>query len=254
MLFEYSSDFLARAYMIWGTNADDRGHPETAVKYYEAGIEKFPNDFLLRYNLAVTQIKLKQTDKAKANLKSAIILRPSHPSSHLALGSLFAGENNRIPAIFAYTRFLILEPASKRSDNVRSAMKHLLYFGVTGQDANSSRINIQINPNEPKNEGDFSGATLLLSMSAALQLAKRAKGEITEKESLKSILESLVSFVSESKEKDHPGFVFRFYMPYYRELKSKGCVSILTDYIFQYKEEYAGLFLDWSGKYEWPVK
>lgn len=251
-LFGYDTDLHAKAYVILGTNADHAGQPDEAIKIYREGIRRYPDNYMLRYNLAISYINQKQHEKAKHQLKKALILKPSHASSHLALGHIWDYEENRIPAILAYTRFLILENQSSRAEEVRQALRYLLFYGITEDSTN--RYNVTLSQKMPTHEGQFQYTSALLSLTAALHVAKLAKKEITEKECLAQIYDALFLALGNDATKQDSVFVFRYYVPYFVELRNKKYTSIMTDYLFQYKEEYPTLFLDWSEHFQWNTR
>ena len=101
---QYQWPGLPRVYVLTGTELDYLGKPDDAIAVYEQALRQYPNDLLLHYNLGVTQLSQHHLDDAKAALKTAAVLRPTHPSSHLALAHAFLEEGNKIPALFALAR------------------------------------------------------------------------------------------------------------------------------------------------------
>src|SRR5512143_646712 len=72
-------------------------------------------DSLLHYNLGLAYYRNSDLQAAREHLQSAMKANPTHATSHLVLGHVYRAMNKRIPAIFAFSRFLVLEPNSGRS-------------------------------------------------------------------------------------------------------------------------------------------
>lgn len=250
-IMEYKTEVVRQAVMIAGTDLDELGRPHEAVAYYQAGIKKYPNDLMLHFNLAITQIRLGEKETAKRTLKTALFIRPTHPSSHYVLAGVLYDEGNRIPALLAYTRFLMLEPNSNRSPAAREKVKRLILHGVSEDESKANQINISFNADEPKNEGDFSSVALLLSMKAAHQMSQSKEG-LNEKEGFTEIYRSLFSMLGESGVKENKGFIWEFYAPYFAALEKQGFVPLLVDDLFKYQKEDVAPLLKWSEDYKWP--
>ena len=251
-IMDYKTDIVRQALMIAGTDLDELGRPREAITFYESGIKKYPKDLMLHFNLAITHIRLGENEKAKKTLKKALLIRPTHPSSHLALAGLFMDEGNRIPAILAYTRFLMLEPNSTRSTKARERLRSLVAQGVSEDKSKPNQINITMNPSDSTNEGNFTGVTFMLSLTTALQVSKMKEGK-SEKDAFVEIFKSLFSILEETKQQDKKGFTWEFYAPFFTELEKQGFVSVLVDDLFQYNTESFDPVLKWSENYSWPT-
>ena len=127
---EYNSKLLSTFYMQIASCSDHLGDWEKAIKIYKKTIKEFPQERLLRFNLALTYSQHQKPDLAISLLKEELYLTPSHPTSHLLLGLLFKDGGYRIPAIFALSRFLVLQPQSGRSADALAGLQDLINGGV----------------------------------------------------------------------------------------------------------------------------
>lgn len=252
-IMSYKTDIVRQAYMIAGTDLDELGRPKDAIMYYKAGIKKYPDDLMLHFNLAVTQVRQGAHEEAKQSLKTALFIRPTHPSSHLVLAGVLWQEGNRIPALLAYTRFLMLEPNSKRSAGAREKIKAIINHGVSKDQTKANQINVSFDPNEPQNEGDFSVISLMLSLKSAQQFTGDKEFK-SEKDAMIDTYESVFSMMGESGQKDKAGFIWEYYAPFFVALKEKGHVPALVDGLFQYHTENTDALYQWAGEYRWPSK
>ncbi|MBN2433625.1 MAG: tetratricopeptide repeat protein [Acidobacteria bacterium] len=231
----YQSDMLPAIYMQIGSCLDGLARPQEAVAAYEEGLRLASDDHLLHYNLAVTYRGLKQKEQAMAHLKKAMLSRPTHPSSHLALATLYAEDGYRIPALLAYCRFLLLEPDSPRSGQAAMAVQQLISAGVSKQ--NSGEISIFVSTDEPKYDGDFIALSTTLSLASALRYAsdKEPKQPI---EYIVGELETMFSIMGSISEKENKeGFAWQYYAPFFIELEKKNFVEPFVYHIFRLADD-----------------
>ncbi|RPJ77551.1 MAG: hypothetical protein EHM20_05985 [Alphaproteobacteria bacterium] len=249
---EYQYPYLNQIYLLAGTELDALGKSKEAVEVYESAIERFSNDYMLYYNVGITYLNLKEVKKAKNAFKTALYLRPTHPSSHLALAMVFNSEGNYIPALFAYSRFLVLEPNSKRSESARESVRKILGIGASKDLTKENQINVAFNPNQPKDEGDFSSMSLFMSLNAALQMSKEQQAK-SEKERLSESYNGIIGFLDEtSRQEKQESFSHKYYLPYFFEMKKQNYLPTFIDHIFQFKNpDSVKTFLKWSEDFNW---
>jgi len=167
---EYQWPELNKVYLMVGTELDYLGEKSDAIDVYKKGINHYPDDFLLYYNLGITQLSEEEIEEAKKALKKSVILNPSHAGSHLALAESFFKENNKIPALFAYCRFLILEPSSERAEPARKNVLSISAGDIKTNKKNPDQITVSVEPDDPKSEGNFQTLSFYISANSALQL------------------------------------------------------------------------------------
>ncbi|GAA3929267.1 tetratricopeptide repeat protein [Hymenobacter algoricola] len=259
----------ANVYVIYGTALDDLKKPREAVRIYQAGLKKFPDQGLLYYNLGVTQAGLQQYEEAIVSLQQAVRKNPGHASAHRVLGALTAAGGNRVPAVLEYLRFLQLEPLTERSAPNLALLDKLLARGVTPTSDSSVTISLdrdvlkQMNSRKSKPD-NFGQADMLLSMKGAKDKALLSKGQLpTERliEKLGTLLESL----AEQKPATRPGFAWEYYVPYFIDLQRAGYLPTLAylvqasrtaqpevpQWLEQHSREVKEL-REWSKAYAWP--
>jgi tetratricopeptide (TPR) repeat protein len=253
---KYRWSELSKVYLLVGTELDYLGKQSDAIDLYEDAIKRYPNDYLLYYNLGITRLSRDEIEEAKTAFKSTVTLRPSHAGSHLALAQSFLKERNKIPALFAYCRYLILEPSGERADSARKNVLSIVAGNVKTDPNNSNQINIMSNPNEPKSEGDFRAINFFLSMNSALKLSmmkdnRSVRGRETD------IFEGIFSMAGEDTSKENKsGFVRQYYIPYFSELNKRNFTGVFVDYAIYdiiNSQDTVKAFLKWSEDYKWPT-
>lgn len=260
---EFKDPELARVYSLIGSVLDMTGDPKRAVEVYRQGIE-FATEAAgtLYFNLAITYAQsLNDIPAAKAAVKQAALLDPTHASSQLLLAKLFLREDLRTPGLFAAGRFLILEPASPRIQEAYS-----LWYGVIrGNMAPDGKggVTVQVNPAQSKDEGDLTQLDLHITLSRITAMAETDKTEIQK---MAFQVDALLGVIASTPAaKDTSTFMGTYYMPYFLEMRAKKFVEPFVYYISQrtpfpgVKEwlaantERVDAFLSWSRSYEWPT-
>lgn len=260
---QYKSRLLATFYLQIGNSLDQLGESAKSLEVYKAGIKLQPQNAMLHYNLAVTYINLNKPDDARKTVKQAIALNPEHPSSHLLLSTLWYQGGYKTPALLAACRFLVLEPRSQRSASALKTVQEVMGGGVTAG-KNPNEINIFVDMSAKKDEGDFGAIDLVLGLGKAAGMTK----ENTDKTEMQLLVEqfnTLFAIMSEQSDKgDKNKFTWKFYVPYFSEMKQKSYVEPFVYYInlSSGKEEVKKWvasnkgrvveFLGWSKNYHWP--
>ncbi len=171
---QYQSDDLAYFYMTIANIYDDNKEGPKADKVYRFAIEQAPNDSLLHFNYGVNLMRESKLLEARKQLETALTLNPNHPGSHFVLGRAYEQSGYRVPAILAYSRFLALEPSSPRSAAAIKSLQPLLVHDVSNGEKSGS-INITLNPNSPKDEGDFTSGELAIALGVAAATTEKEK-------------------------------------------------------------------------------
>ena len=63
-----------------------KGDKEKALKYFEEGLKKDPNNFMVQKNILLLQIDLKKYEEAKSNAEEALLRYPAQPILYLIHG------------------------------------------------------------------------------------------------------------------------------------------------------------------------
>jgi hypothetical protein len=258
----YKSNLLGGFYMEIGANLDDMGDSKKAIELYKAGIKFAPNVALLHFNLAITYTRIGKLEEARKSLKNSLSLNPNHASSHLVLGGLFYKGDYKTPALLALSRFLVLEPESERSADAYRIFKEILQGGVS-QDKDSKQINILVNMSSKKDEGDFDAIDMTIGLTKAGDYLEENKGKTASQLAVEQ-LNTYLAILGELNSKGNQSkFVFKYYVPYFTELKKRNYVEPFYYYISRSSDNpevkkwldensrQVDEFLNWSKQYQW---
>jgi tetratricopeptide (TPR) repeat protein len=260
---QYRSKLLHGFYIQIGNNLDHLGETAKSIEVYKAGIKLSPQSSMLYYNLAVAYSNQNKLDDARKTLKQAIAYNPNHPSSHLFLSTIWRQGGYKVPALLSACRFLVLEPNSGRSAAALKVVQEVMGGNVTaGKKPNE--INVFVDMSGKKDEGDFDVVALILGMGKAAGLTEENKNK-TEMQLLAEQFGTLFAIMSEQSDKsDKSKFTWKFYVPYFGEMKRKNYVEPFVYYVNQSSgnaevqtwltnnKARVNEFLAWSKSYPWP--
>ena len=229
---EYNED----AYLINGSAWENLGREHRARKTYREGIKKYPTNYLLRYNLALSLFHAKEYDKAQEYAINAVELAPDHSSSHLLLAYIMFDKGERVQSMLPLYYFLLIEQDSERSSTAYELLNALWDQGVRvkGQrDIKLVKAGFHYN--------DFGAAELAISLIKA--------GE--DKVDLESVYgedNQLINFANNNKTLfkilgesaiDKSGFWWEFYVNFFTKLEKNDLSEPFSYFISncKYKED-----------------
>ena len=262
---KYKSEDLPLFYMSMADVIDDVGKPDEAVKIYRDAIKMLKDDKEMThhlssvyYNLGVTLIRQKKLTEARAELKKSIEYNYQYASPHFLLALVYNDGKYKVPAFFAASRFLSLELTSQRSQSAAKLIRQIL--APAPKDEKGS-INIFLDMNAPKDEGDFAMFEMFLG---TLTLTDDKEGEKkSEEQKFVSAIGTLIALVAENKNVKST-FVGKTYVPFLAEAKKRGYSEVLGYLVLHHTgsevargwltENEAKLkeFIAWSKAYSLP--
>jgi len=258
----YKSPLLEAIYVQLGSAFDELGDSRKAIETYKFGIKLDASSAPLQYNLAITYFRSQQLEEAKTAAKKAVALDPTHPGSQLLLSTIFEKGSYKVPALLAALRFLILEPDTKRSEVAVQRVTKIMQAGVSPA-KDGKNMSILMDAEQKKDEGDFESVAFFLSLMKAANYTEKNKDK-TELQLLIDNFNSLFGMLSESTKADLSKFTWKYYVPYFIELKQQGHTETFVYYVHR-KSTIAGVnkwldhnqskvadFLAWSKAHRWP--
>lgn len=264
---KYDAQELPLFYGIMANAIDDVGKPDEAIKLYRDAIKMLDNDrkydqhlSSLFYNIGVTYVRQKKYAEARAELKEAVEYNHKYPSPHYLLAIIYNGTKYKIPAILSAARLISLEANSQRTKQSAAIVASSLK--APQKDAKTGNINIFMDMNAPKDEGDFGMYDLMLG---TLMIAddKKDKGK-SEQQLFAEATDTFISLLSEDK-KLKSTFVGKTYVPFLAEMKKQGhCTTFAYLVLFHSGDKIASAwlnenqsklsaFLEWSKSYS-PIR
>jgi tetratricopeptide (TPR) repeat protein len=151
-------------YAVLGTCYSANGKPNRALRAFRRGLEKNPDSVPLNFNIAVTLVGLQENRKAIEHLRQTIEAKPDYASPYFVLAKLYEAEHYPEAAIMLYLKFIILEPNTERTAHASSSVFRLFHLGVA---ETSDEVILNVDPDPPKREGDFSTLQIARTMAAS---------------------------------------------------------------------------------------
>jgi tetratricopeptide (TPR) repeat protein len=227
---------------VLGNCLDHGGQSARALDAYHRALKLAPDDPNVLYNYGVTLAALERHKDARQALKKALTLRPLHPSGHYLLAQVLAAENFRSAALLSYLRFLSLEPTSERAADAARDVLSLMNLGVEQKEP--QQITINVDPKPRKEEGDFAGWEMMLSVASGSRFLVESEDlPMTPFEQTRSQVASSIRMLLESRSRLGRSYSAQNVVPFFAALEEKKLL-----------DTYAGVALstlNLSGTQEW---
>lgn len=257
----------ADVYTAYGNALDALNKTDQSLEIYEQGIRYFPGDYELYFNKGVTLSSVKKFDEAILCFQKSVSLKPEHGSSHNGLARMLAIQEQRIPSLLAFCRFLAVEPQSGRAKENLVLVQKLMNAGVEKTGKNS--ISVMLNADALNDttadgklkENSFQTVEMMLSLTSALDYDKKNKNESDVKKFQRK-LESVCASLGVMREKNS-GFYWDYYVPYFLEMNEKKLMKTYSYIAFAASEDEEVMkwlkkheteikeFYEWSEKFQW---
>jgi hypothetical protein len=220
---KYISDELPLFYVVMANIVDSHyKKPEAAIKIYQEGLKILKGDTKfagyrssLNYNLAITYFRQKKYNDSRTHLKAAVEDNNQYASPHFVLAIVYQGTRYKVPALFAASRLISLEYNTARSQKAASIITDVLK--APSKDPKSGNIQIILDADAPKDEGDFGSLDLMLSMMMVATDDDKAKNR-SENERFIDALDSVFGLALSDK-KLGSTFVGKNYFPFIAAMK-----------------------------------
>ncbi len=239
-LIQYKSNLGILGYGLIANTLDDAGKPKEAIEIYQKAIKQLEDDKTfqthlssLYFNLSITYYRQKLYKESREASKKAVQLDFNYPSPNYLLAVVLQGTKYKVPSMLAAARLISLETNTERSKQSAAIFMDVL---TAKKDEKTGNINIFLDLNAPKDEGDFGTYDFILGTLTSVK-AEKDKDK-TENEIFADAVDTVISLLEEDK-KLKSTFVGKTYVPYMVEMKKKG-----------FSKTFAYLVLQQSGNKE----
>lgn len=220
---------LLSSYLINGAAIDDSGNTKKAIKVYNKAIKKFPDNYLLHYNLGYSYFKNKKYDEAQTMIEKALSINPKHGTSHILLAHITRNKGLRVQSIMAMNHFLYLENLNHpvnitaRSQEAFSILKKQTIGNVTRDGENSITINLSMIDND-----DFSSTNMLLSLMEASNRIVADSLNLNENERIHFFMKTFCASLADKKPNGAKFWTGK-YLTIFQQLHEKELVETFTN-------------------------
>lgn len=220
---QYISDELPLFYVLIANNLDDHGKPQDAIKIYQQGLKLLESDTRFKtyraslyYNLGVTHVRQKNYPEARKALKLSVENDFAYASPHYLLSVVYDGTKYKVPALLAATRLISLELNTQRTASSVGIIAEML---KPKKDEKTGNINIFMDLNAPKDEGDFGMFDLILGTVTTVR--GDDDKDKTDNEMFVEGLRTIFAILEEDKKLKNT-FVGKTYVPFVSEMTKAG--------------------------------
>ena len=234
-LIQYKSNTGLLGYGLIGNVFDDLGKPKEAISIYqqtikllEKDVEYQPHVASFYYNLGITYFRQKQHKEAREASKKAVELNFAYPSASYLLAVIYHGTKYKVPALLAAARLISLEVNTERTK--QSVAVFLDVLNAAKKDEKTGNINIFLDMNAPKDEGDFGTYDLILGTLTSVK-AEKDKDK-TENEIFAEAVDTVIALLAEDK-KLTSTFIGKTYVPFMVEMKRQGLTKPFAYLVLQ---------------------
>jgi len=260
---------LRTVYVNYGNALDGLKKTDKSLEIYDEGIKAFPDFYQLWFNKGITLSSVKKNNDALECFQKALMINPNHPGSLNAMARILHVDNKRIPALLAYSRFLVVEPQTKRSNENLMNLLKIMKANVEQTGKKSTNINIigdDLKNSDDKGkskENNFFTADLILSMQTALDFENLNKDNTEVARFIRKI-DKVCSALKESK-KDNSGFYWDYFAPYFIKMLDEKYIETFA-YVAFASSDYPDVstwlkshdseinkFYEWSKSFKWKT-
>lgn len=215
------------AYIVKGSSLDYQNKIQESIDVFEEGVQRYKDNYLLYFNLALVYNKIEKYQEAEKNLIEAIRLRYDHSSSHMQLGYTCNSQNKRVQGLMSLYYFLFLEANTPRALNAYNVIQNT--YAVSAKKISEKNIDIIIDSQYLNSE--FSSVEFMLPMLQAINLIEISDLAISDEEKFKNITTSLFKSLGELDREGKSGLWWDFYLPFFSELSKSEYMDPFCYYI-----------------------
>ncbi len=112
----------ANYYQMLGNSYDENYNRTKAITVYKKGLDKFPNNGNLYYELGIIHISDKKLPQALNYFEKGILQDPTYAGNYYWASKLFANSNNQVWALLYGEQFMNIEPNTKRAKEMSNLL------------------------------------------------------------------------------------------------------------------------------------
>lgn len=225
--------YVLSSYVTKGSSLDIIGETDASIQLFKEGIEQFPENNYLHFNLGINYFKINDITNAEYHAIQSATLDSDHISSHFLLAHVNNIQGEKIPTLLSSFYFLLSEPHTEKSVEALDMVYTNFSKGVTEEttkEGEPKNINITL-----KTNSEFGSAELMLSLLEASKSLEKNK----DKSEDELFIENMTSFftILGDTNKETDGLWKGFYIPFFYKLAQSEHIEAFCHYVQQSKNE-----------------
>lgn len=237
---------MPMVYVTYGNCMDQLGRPEASLRAYEQGLGVMPDHFMLHFNKGVTLFGMDSLAAAQQALQRSARLNPYHPGTQAVLCEVLERDGNRVPALLAVCRLLMLEPQGARAQRYLPRIQQLIGANVQQDKQGNTTIHLDADrlgqlEDTVVRANDFRLAETSLQLLGSLNLAALLT-QALEQEGLEAPapnaatrlqpqLDMLAGTLQDQRAANH-GFYWEYHASWLIALKQAGHLTTLCHILY----------------------
>lgn len=274
---KYSSEVIASdekklaigAYAVKNEVFLETDRADEAIALLQEGLEKYGDDYLLHFNLALNYYKQGENGKALKHVRRAIDVDKSHSGAFLLNAYLLNDHGLWVQSILSFQMFLLLEPDSDRSKNAFEELLQTMCIKKSEEPVERSFIQQQMMRNKtvqsskkeetpPLTPEDSLDRSLVYdAITATIDSLQAGDNEAADPFLLFTTVNRSIMKVLEAESIGHKeGVLWTYYIPFFTHIEQSDFFETYCRYIsvsyypeslqwWQENEEAAGNFVRW---------
>ncbi len=249
---EYSSEVIKAgekqlapgAYAVKSEALMETGRAGEAIALLQEGLEKFGDEYLLHFNLAINYYQQGDSDQSLHHVSRAIDLDKRHSGAFLLNAYLLKDKGLWIQSILSFQMFLLLEPDSERSKNAFEEM--LQTMGITQKSeepVQRSFIQQQMMRNRPPETKQADGIPPLSivggldrrivyqSMRETLDSLQEVNSEVDTFRLFAAVNRSMMKVLEAESVGTKEGILWTYYIPFFTHIEQSDYYETYCRYI-----------------------
>ncbi len=133
-------EFEQECCIIAGNCWDQQLRYHRAEKIYKEGMEKFPDNMLIAYNLANSYFKAKDLEMAEREIAKVILKDPGYAAAHVLLAYISYENGDRIKAMLPLYYYLLINQDDERAEGVYEFLNTLWEQGIRAKGQREAKV------------------------------------------------------------------------------------------------------------------
>lgn len=125
IVMSFKDDYWLDALLIYGTVMDKKGNSNQSIREYKKALKKYPDGYLLYYNLALSYAKIKEYDSSiEASIK-CLQINESFVQGHILLSSLMKQKGEVLKSMLPLYYCHILEDDDENKQELTDRLQEI---------------------------------------------------------------------------------------------------------------------------------
>jgi len=123
LTLDFEDEYWLDALLIYGTVLVNKNNTKQAIREYKKALKKYPDEWLLYYNMSIAYEKQSELVLAESSLVKGLKINKAHLPSHVLLSSLMKKQGEVLKSMLPLYYCLLLEPDDSKKKELISQLQ-----------------------------------------------------------------------------------------------------------------------------------